>query len=47
MLNLKGNYIFQRIDIAVLGSDAVSTAFQVAQTSFDEIAQRLLVHVLS
>lgn len=42
MLNLTGNYIFQRIDIAVFGSDAVSTAFIVAQKSFDEIAQRLV-----
>lgn len=42
MLNLTGNYIFQRIDIAVFGSDAVSTAFIVAQKSLDEIAQRLV-----
>lgn len=42
MLNLTGNYIFQRIDIAVFGSDAVSTAIIVAQKSFDEIAQRLV-----
>lgn len=40
MLNLTGNYIFQRIDIAVVSRDAVSTAFIVAQKSFNEIAQR-------
>lgn len=41
MLILTGNYIFQRTDIAVFGSDAVSTAFKLAQKSFDGIAQRL------
>lgn len=42
MLNLTGNYIFRRRDIAVIGGNAVSTAFAVAQKSFDEIAQRLV-----
>lgn len=46
MSNLAGNYIFQRTDIAVFGGDAVSTAFIVAQKSFDEIAQRLVNIVL-